>query len=173
MAQLRNLKELMTNLSNEDVCRSFLEEMRWHGNPVCPHCGASKPYRLKDGKNFRCKNKECKKDFSVTVKTIFENSKIPLSKWVAAIYLLSAHKKGISSHQLARDLGLTQKSAWFVLHRVRYLLGIPEPEPLDNIVEVDETYVGGKFENMNWKKRLIPVIRNKIIGAAFRPYIGI
>ena len=153
MTQFRNLQELMTKLSDDKVCRDYLENMRWQGNPVCPHCGASKPYRLKDGKNFRCRNSECKKDFSVTVGTIFENSKIPLSKWVAAIYLLTGHKKGISSHQLGRDLGVTQKSAWFILHRVRYMFGIPEPEPLDNIVEVDETYVGGKFENMNRGRR--------------------
>lgn len=149
MTQFRNLQELMTSLSDEKVYRDYFEKMRWKGNPVCPHCGASKPYRLNDSKTFRSKNKECKKDFSVTVGTIFENNKIPLLKWVAAIYLLSAHKKGISSHQLARDLGVTQKSGWFILHRVRFIMGIPDPEPLDNLVEADETYVGGKFENMN------------------------
>lgn len=153
MTQFRNLQELMIHFSDEKVCRAYLEEMRWNGNPVCPHCGSAKPYRLNDSKTFRCKNKECKKDFSVTVGTIFENSKIPLSKWIAAIYLLTGHKKGISSHQLARDLGTTQKSAWFILHRVRFMMGEPSPEPLDNIVEVDETYVGGKFDNMSRGRR--------------------
>ncbi len=151
--EAKNLKELMSKLTSEDVCRSYMEDMRWGGNPVCPHCGAHNPYKLKDGKKFRCKSKTCKKNFSVTVGTVFENSKVPLSVWIAAGYLLSAHKKGISSLQLHRDLGITQKTAWFVLHRLRVIMGSPEPEPLVNVVEVDETYVGGKFGNMNKARR--------------------
>jgi transposase-like protein len=95
----KNLKELFSKLSDEKVCLKYVEEMRWHGTPFCPHCGALTPYRLKDGKNFRCSEKICKKDFSVTVGTIFENSKVSLSKWIAAMYILSGHKKEISSHQ--------------------------------------------------------------------------
>jgi transposase-like protein len=154
MQDFKNYKELMAHLSDEKVCRDFVEQMRWRGNPICPHCGYSKPYKLKDGKAYRCRNKDCKKDFSVTVGTVFENSKIPLSKWVATMFILTAHKKGISSHQLGRDIGVTQKTAWFLLHRVRFILGDNEPpEPLDNVVEVDETYVGGKWDNMNKGKR--------------------
>jgi transposase-like protein len=156
MTQLSNcktLKELMAQLGDESVCRAYMEETRWGGNPVCPHCGEAKPYKLKDGKNYRCKSKTCKKDFSVTVGTVFENTKIPLSTWIAATWVLSAHKKGISSCQLARDLGVTQKTAWFVLHRLRLIMDDNEPEPLTDVVEIDETYVGGKWANMN-KKRL-------------------
>lgn len=153
MEQFRNLHEVLGHFKDDKTCRDFMEQLRWKGNPVCPHCGASKPYRLKDGKNFRCKNKECKKDFSVTVGTIFENTKIHLSKWIATIYLLTAHKKGISSHQLARDLGVTQKTGWFLLHRARLLMTDPQPAQLENVVEVDETYVGGKWENMHAKER--------------------
>ena len=154
MKEFKNYKDLMAQLSDEKVCRAFVEQMRWKGNPVCPHCGYSKPYPLNDGKGYRCRNKDCKKDFSVTKGTIFENSKIPLSKWVATMFILTAHKKGISSHQLARDIGVTQKTAWFLLHRVRFIMGDNEPiEPLDNIVEVDETYVGGRWDNMNKTKR--------------------
>lgn len=127
--------------------------MRWGGSPFCPHCGATKPYRLKDGKNFRCSNKSCKVDFSVTVGTIFENSKVKLSTWLAALYILTGHKKGISSHQLARDLGVTQKTAWFINHRIRLIMNDPKPPKLENIVEVDETYVGGKMENMSRRRR--------------------
>lgn len=87
--EAKNLKELMSKLTSEDVCRSYMEDMRWGGNPVCPHCGAHSPYRLEDGKKFRRKSKTCKKDFSVTVGTVFENSKVPLSVWIAAGYLLS------------------------------------------------------------------------------------
>lgn len=153
MQQFKNLREMMAAYSDENVCREYMEQMRWGGNPTCPFCGMNNPYRLKNGKTFRCRDKECKKDFTVTVGTIFENSKVKLSVWMAAMYLITGHKKGVSSLQLSRDLGITQKTAWFVLHRVRLLMNDPEPDvPLDNIVEVDETYVGGKFENMNRKR---------------------
>ena len=153
MLEFKNLKELMTKISDERVCQEHMEEMRWGGNPQCPFCQALKPYKLKDGKHYRCKNPECKKTFTVTVGTVFENSKVPLSVWIAAGYILTAHKKGISSCQLSRDLGITQKTAWFVLQRLRYAMGDTSPEPLQNIVEVDETYVGGSFANMNRVKR--------------------
>lgn len=153
MIEFNNYKEIMSKLGDEAACRQHMEEMRWGGNPVCPFCGSGNPYKLKDGKTYRCKDKTCKKDFTVTVGTVFENSKIPLSTWIAATYVLTAHKKGISSHQLGRDLGITQKTAWFVLQRLRFIMDEPNPEPLDNIVEVDETYIGGKFANMNKKRR--------------------
>jgi len=153
MLEFKNYKELMSKLSDEKVCRDAMEQWRWNGNPVCPHCNGTKPYKLKDGKTYRCREKTCKRDFTVTVGTVFENSKIPLSTWIASIFVITAHKKGISSLQLSRDLGITQKSAWFVLHRIRFIMGDPEPEPLDNIVEIDETYVGGKFGNMNRGRR--------------------
>lgn len=153
LLQFKNLKELMLHLSDEQVCREYMEQMRWGGEPFCPHCSSPKPYRFKDKKGYRCSNKSCKKDFSVTVGTIFENSKVKLSTWLAAIYLLTGHKKGISSHQLARDLGVTQKTAWFINHRVRLIMNDPKPPKLENIVEVDETYVGGKFDNMNRARR--------------------
>jgi transposase-like protein len=149
----KTLKELMIKLADEKYCRDYVESMRWGGKPVCPHCGEGKPYRLKNGKTFRCKAKTCKKDFTVTVGTIFENSKIPLSTWMAAIYICTAHKKGISSVQLAKDLGVTQKSAWFMWHRIRTMLCPTEEPQLTDIVEVDETYVGGKLANMHSKKR--------------------
>ncbi|MFT3679708.1 MAG: IS1595 family transposase [Ferruginibacter sp.] len=84
---------------------------------------------------------------------MFENSKVSISTWMCAVYILTAHKKGISSHQLARDLGITQKTAWFINHRIRLIMGETDPEPLDNIVEVDETWVGGKFDKMNRERR--------------------
>lgn len=151
--QFRNLKELMAHFSDETVCREYMEQMRWNGNPVCPHCGKDKPYKLKNNRIWRCKSPDCRKDFSVTVGTIFENSKVALSTWLAALYLLTGHKKGISSLQLARDLGVTQKTAWFILHRIRLIMDDTDPEKLDNMVEVDETYVGGKWDNMHSKKR--------------------
>ena len=151
--EFKNLKQLMTYLADDDRCREYYAQLRWGGCPVCPHCNHSNPYKLKGGKLYRCSAKTCKKNFTVTVGTIFEKSKISLATWMAAIFVLSAHKKGISSHQLARDIGCTQKTGWFILHRVRHIMGDPEPEPLTNIVEIDETYVGGKFANMNRKRR--------------------
>lgn len=152
LLEFKNLQELMTKLGDEKVCREYMENMRWGGEPFCPHCNSTKPYKLKDGKTYRCSSRLCKKDFTVTVGTIFENSKVKLSTWLAAIYILTGHKKGISSLQLSRFLGVTQKTAWFINHRVRHIMGIPD-EPLDDVVEVDETYVGGKFANMNRGRR--------------------
>ena len=153
MLEFKNYKELMAKLSDEKVCRDAMEMWRWNGEPFCPHCNGAKPYKLKDGKTYRCREKSCRKDFTVTVGTIFENSKIPLSTWIASIFVITAHKKGISSLQLSRDLGITQKTAWFVLHRIRFIMDEPNPEPLEHIVELDETYAGGKFANMNRGRR--------------------
>lgn len=151
--QFKNLKELMAKLADEKVCREYFVELRWGGCPTCPHCNHSNPYKLKDGKLYRCSAKSCKKDFSITKGTIFEKSKIPLATWMAAIFVLTGHKKGISSLQLGRDIGVTQKTAWFMNHRIRLIMGDTSPEPLETFVEIDETYVGGKFANMNRGKR--------------------
>ncbi|MGC4034902.1 MAG: IS1595 family transposase [Chitinophagaceae bacterium] len=153
LTEFKNLKELMARLTDENVCREYMEQMRWGGEPFCPYCNSTKPYKIESGKRYRCKDKTCKKSFSVTVGTVFENSKIKLSTWIAAMYLITAHKKGISSHQLARDLGITQKTGWFVLHRIRFIMDVPEPEPLTDVVEVDECYIGGTFQNMNRARR--------------------
>jgi hypothetical protein len=143
----------MNHFTDEPVCWAYMEEMRWRGNVFCPFFNAPKPYKLKNNKTYRCSSKTCRKYFTVSVGTVFENSKNKLSTWLAALYLLIGHKKGISNRQFARDLGITQKSGWFVPHMLRLILGEPEPEPLKKIVEVDETYVGGKFENMNRGRR--------------------
>ncbi|MBL7745640.1 MAG: IS1595 family transposase [Chitinophagaceae bacterium] len=152
LLEFKNLQELMTKLGDEQVCRAYMEQMRWGNEPFCPHCNSTKPYKLKDGKSYRCSSRKCKKDFTVTVGTIFENSKVKLSTWLAAIYILTGHKKGISSLQLSRFLGVTQKTAWFINHRVRLIMDLP-PEPLDDVVEIDETYVGGKLANMSRGRR--------------------
>lgn len=159
-AQFRNLKDLMTKFSDDGICRTYLEEVRWNSKPRCPHCHASKPYRLKGGKAFRCSSRTCRKDFSVTVGLVFENSKIPLTTWFAAIYLISAHKKGISSCQLAKDLGVTQKTAWFLNHRIRTAFGNEGQLEFTDVVEMDETYVGGKWENFHKSKRAAYSLKN-------------
>src|SRR6266496_4330206 len=124
----KNLLEAQAYFHSEEICREHLERICWDGKPVCPYCGIDKtPYKLKDGKRYRCSDKDCRADFSVTIGTIFENSKITLQKWFLAIYIASAHKKGISSLQLSRDIGVTQKTSWFLLHRIREMLNVKAP----------------------------------------------
>jgi transposase-like protein len=150
---VKNLKELIAKFSDETACRTFLIEQRWNGVPECPYCGCRKSYRIEAGKRFKCANSECWKKYSVTVGTIFEASNIPLSTWFPAMYLVTAHKKGISSVQLAKHLGITQKSAWFVIHRIREALREKEPLWLTKEVQADEVYVGGSEGNKHKHKR--------------------
>lgn len=147
----KNLKQLFDTFKDEATCKAYLEQQRWNGNVECPFCAATKVYKTNRG--FKCADKFCAKKFSVTVGTIFENSKVGLVTWFASIYLCTSSKKGISSLQLSRQLGITQKTAWFVLHRVREMLKDKAPSMLRNVVEVDETYVGGKNKNRHADKR--------------------
>jgi transposase-like protein len=141
-------------MPDEKTCREYVAAQRWEGGKaVCPHCGYGKCYNIEGGKRYKCGSSACYKKFSVITGTIMEASNLPLIKWLTAIYLVSSHKKGISSYQLGRDLEIAQKNAWFVLHRIREMLRVKENVKLDSIVEVDETYIGGKVPNMSKKKR--------------------
>ncbi len=134
------------HFTNEEAARKYLENVRWPSGTVCPHCSTvGKAYETKRAGKYRCANKECRKDFSVTVGTIFERSHIPLHKWLLASYLLCSGKKGMSSHQLHRMLDVTYKTAWFMTHRIRESMKPTNPAPLgggDTPVEADETYIG-------------------------------
>jgi transposase-like protein len=150
-----NLANIAEHFSDPEKAREFLEAQRWPEGPICPHCGElNNAYRLepkesKKGKHVRkgvWKCGGCREQFTVTVGTIFADSHIPLNKWLFAIHLLCASKKGMSSHQLHRMLGVTYKSAWFMSHRIRYAMTQePLSSKLTGVIEVDETYIGGKL----------------------------
>lgn len=151
MIQFNSLLEVLNKFNTEEKCVEYLALLRWGGKPICPHCGHDRVYTLKKG--YKCAAKTCYKKFTVRVGTVFQESNIPLMKWFLAAYLLSAHKKGISSYQLGRDLGITQKTAWFMLHRLREANRIKLFEKTENIVEIDETFIGGKTANKHkWQR---------------------
>jgi transposase-like protein len=143
--------------TDADKAREHLEAVNWPDGPVCPHCGEWKNVHRLQGKSHRAgliQCNSCLKNFTVTVGTVFERSKVPLNKWMLATYLMSSSKKGMSSHQIHRMLGVTYKTAWFMCHRIREAMD-QDSGPLggspEKIVEADETYVGGKSENRAFK----------------------
>ncbi len=143
----KGLPDLLRHFPDDASARAYFEAERWQGVPTCPYCGCDKYYKLNTGKHYKCGNKQCHKKYSVTVGTIFESSHIPLNIWFAAIYVISSHKKGISSYQLGKDISVTQKTAWFMLHRIREMFREKQHELLNDTVEVDETYMSRKYHS--------------------------
>jgi transposase-like protein len=147
-----DLDILSPHFRSHEAAVAYLEALRWPDGPVCPHCGESerKPYvlKVKSSKRRIWKCAACRKQFSVTVGTIFEDSHVPLNKWLLAFYLLCSSKKGMSALQLQRMLKVSSRTAWFMCHRIRWAMAEPAfTELLSGIVEADETYVGGKPRN--------------------------
>ena len=150
--KFKTLLDLNTFFLDEKVGREYLAQIRWQGEVKCayPECGHDHVFTCKS--RYKCA--KCHRKFSVTVGTIFEDSKVPLRKWFAAIYLITSHKKGISSIQLHKDIGVSQKTAWYMLHRVRNTLGLNiGKEKLTGTVEADETFMGGAEGNKHKNKR--------------------
>jgi transposase-like protein len=159
--------------NDENKAREHLESLRWPNGPICPHCGGLNNAVRLAGPSTRpglLKCRDCRKQFSVTVGTVFERSKIPLTKWLAATSLMASSKKGISSHQIHRTLGVTYKTAWFMTHRIREAmrdsmtgqLGGPDTS---GIVEADETYYGktrdGKGSRLAKKQKIVALVERK------------
>jgi transposase-like protein len=145
------LLEAVRYFSDLDVCTEFVANLRWPNGPVCPRCGSVEYSYLTTRRLWKCK--ACKRQYSVKVGTIFEDSALGLDKWLPAVWLIANSKNGISSHELGRALGTTQKSAWFMLHRIRLAMQTGTFSKLSGIVEADESYIGGKARNMHASKR--------------------
>jgi transposase-like protein len=157
MESPKTLLEAIQYFSDEQVCIDAVAAMRWADGPICPECETGDPYYLKTAKRWKCR--ECRIQFSVKRGTIFEDSPISLTKWLPAMWLLVNCKNGISSYEIARDLGVTQKSAWFMLHRLRLVVKAPDMgfkmgSNEGGEVEADETFIGGKAKNMHKSRKL-------------------
>ncbi|HXW50973.1 MAG TPA: IS1595 family transposase, partial [Candidatus Acidoferrales bacterium] len=148
----RTLLEAVRYFADLDVARGFLAHLKWPDGITCPSCASQDISDMPTRKMYRCKL--CKRQFSVKVGTIFEDSPIGLDKWLPAVWALSSAKNGVSSHELARSIGVTQKTGWFMLQRIRLAMKTKGFQaPLYGTVEVDETFIGGKVKNMSLRKR--------------------
>lgn len=154
-----NLIDLCTAFSSDERCRELLERLRWPNGPECPRCHSTAIVRLvTSDKLLWCK--ECEYQFTVTANTIFHDSHLPLIKWFATTYLLCEAKKGMSANQIKRTLGISYKTAWYLCHRIRAAMATADKPMLDGIVEMDETYIGGKFKGRDAQRNRL---RNKEI----------
>lgn len=154
MKEPRTLQEAIQYFADFDNCQKFIIELRWPDGKVrCPYCGSEHVTYLANARLWKCYENHAKQKFSLKVGTIMEDSALPIDKWLTAMWLIVNCKNGISSCEIARDLGITQKSAWHLAHRIRFALHHGSFEKLSGHVEVDETFIGGKARNMHVSQR--------------------
>jgi transposase-like protein len=147
-----SLMELMETFADEQTAIDHFTAIRWRGGACCPYCGGTRIYHFSDKRTHKCG--DCRQRFSIKVGTIFQDTKIQLRKWFAAIWLITSHKKGIASAQLARDIRVTQKTAWFMLHRLREAARTNSfNRPLAGEIEADESRFGGKEKNWSHSRK--------------------
>ena len=153
MTEPKTLVDAIRYFSNPEICLDFMVSLRWADGVTCPTCGSKDLRFVKTRSIWECKNEHPKKQFSVKVGTIFEDSPIALDKWLAAIWLIANAKNGVSSYEIAKAIGVTQKTAWFMLHRIRLAMDSGRDGMFSGTVEVDETFIGGKARFMHKDKR--------------------
>jgi transposase-like protein len=152
LTHFHSLFDLFEAFPDEQSCIDHLRSIRWRDGEFCPYCGAMRIYHFSDRKTFKCG--DCRERFSIKVGTIFQDTKLPLRKWFAAIWMITNHPKGIASTTIAKDLHITQKTGWFLLHRIRHAARTNSfNAPLKGTVESDTTFVGGKNHNRHAKDR--------------------
>ncbi|HUF93757.1 MAG TPA: IS1595 family transposase, partial [Candidatus Limnocylindria bacterium] len=149
----QTLVEAVRFFADPDVCLSFLASLRWpDGNVACPQCGSTAVTFLSNQRRWKCRAKHPRAQFSIKVGTIFEDSPIGLDKWLPAVWMIVNDKNGISSYEVARALGVTQKSAWFMMHRIRLAMQRGGLDKFSGHVEADETFIGGAARFMHRRK---------------------
>lgn len=161
----QTLLEAVRYFADVDVCHDYMRQIKWPGGVItCPECGSERIGEITTRKMLRCK--DCRKQFSYKVGTIFEDSPLGLDKWFVAVWVIANCKNGISSHELSRAIGVTQKTAWFMLHRIREAMKTGTFRKLTGTVEADETFVGGKAANMHAKRRKKVITGRGTVGKA-------
>lgn len=170
----KTLLEAIRYFYDFDNCRTFMVGLRWPDGVRCPHCDSDRVTWLPSVRRWQCREKHAKRQFTLKTGTLFEDSPLPLSKWLPALWLIVNCKNGVSSYEIARDLGVTQKTAWFMGHRIRTMLHTGSFDKLSGEVEVDETFIGGKARNMHMsrkRKRITgrgPVDKTAVLGVLQR-----